>query len=180
MENTEIWKDVVGFEGLYQVSNLGRIRGIDRYVGYRNGRKRFWKGRIKIQTVTDKGYLKVRLCDRTTKDKTDEVQRIVAKAFIPNPENKPCVNHIDGNKQNNRVENLEWVTSQENTLHSIHVLKKGIKPVMQFDLEGNYIATYESAVQAENVTRVARCSISNVLCGRRNKAGGYVWKYARG
>lgn len=174
----EIWKDIEGYEGLYQVSNLGRIRGIDRYVGYKNGKKRLWKGKIKTQTVTDKGYLKVRLCDRTTKDKSDEVQRIVARAFIPNPDNKPQVNHIDGNKKNNRVENLEWVTAQENDIHKINVLKKGIKPVMQYDLSGNYIATYESAVKAEEATHVARCSISNVLCGRRNKAGGYVWKYA--
>lgn len=175
----EIWKDIEGYEGLYQVSNLGRIRGIDRYVGFKNGKKRLWKGKIKTQTVTGKGYLKVRLCDRTTKDKTDEVQRIVARAFIPNPDNKPQVNHIDGDKKNNRVENLEWVTAQENDIHKINVLKKGIKPVMQFDLLGNYIATYESAKQAEQITGVARCSISNVLCGRRNKAGGYVWKYQR-
>ena len=176
----EIWKDVVGFEGFYQVSNEGRIRSIDRTVKCVKGKgTRLVKGTIKILSVTDKGYLKTSLYKYGI-SKTDEIQRIVAKAFIPNPDpkNKNCVNHIDGNKQNNKVENLEWVTSQENTLHSINILKNGIKPVMQFDLEGNYIATYESAKQAEEITGVKRCTISNVLCGRRNKAGGYVWRYA--
>ena len=176
----EIWSDVRGYEGMYQVSSLGRIKSFDRPIKYkgRNDKSRVIKGSFKKLTNTDKGYLKTTLF-KNGKGKTREIQRIVAETFIPNPENKPCVNHIDGNKHNNRVENLEWVTSQENTLHAVNILKKTLKPVMQFDLLGNYIATYESAKQAEQITGVARCSISNVLCGRRHKAGGYVWKYQR-
>ena len=171
----EIWKDIKGFEGYYQVSNTGRIRSLDRKIGYRKGRLRNWKGAEKQLVETDKGYLKVRLY-MNNKSVTREVQRFVAEAFIPNPENKEQVNHIDGNKQNNNVSNLEWVTPQENTIHSVTVLKKGIKKVSQYDLQGNYIQTFESLKEAGEKTQTAKCSISNVVCGRRKKAGGFLWR----
>jgi hypothetical protein len=174
----EIWRDIEGFEGMYQVSNMGRVRGVDRYVGYRNGRKRLWKGHIKKPTVTAKGYLKVSMHDGQ-KRKTEEIQRLVARAFIPNPMNKPYVNHKDGNKQNNAVENLEWTTPSENTIHAVNVLKISIKRVNQYDKQGTFIASYESELEASRITHTSKSGISNAVCGRRKTAGGYVWKIAK-
>lgn len=171
----EIWKDIEGYEELYQVSNLGRIRSLDRYVGYKGIKKRLIKGSLKIGTVTQKGYVKVTLF-KNGKGTTREIQRIVAETFINNPDCKEQVNHIDGDKQNNRVDNLEWCSPKENTIHAKKVLKKGIKRVNQYDLQGNFIRSFSSIKEAGEVTNIPRCSISNVVCGRRNKAGKYKWK----
>ena len=174
----EIWQNIAGYEGLYQVSNLGRIKSLDRYVHYRDTRKRLIKGEYKKGTINKKGYLKVTLY-KDGKGNTREIQRIVAETFIDNPLNKEQVNHIDGNKQNNKADNLEWCTPRENSLHALYVLKKGLVPVNQYDLKGNFIKSYSSVKETDEKTNTARCSISNVICGRRNKAGGYIWKYAR-
>lgn len=101
--NKEIWKDVVGYEGLYQVSNLGRIKS-----GYKP---------IILQSGVCRGYLIVNLY-KNKKGLSRKVHRLVAQAFIPNPENKPTVNHKDGNKQNNCVDNLEWATVKEQNIHA--------------------------------------------------------------
>lgn len=172
----EIWKDIKNYEGLYQVSNKGRIKSLDRYVNYKvKGKKRLVQGKIKKLTVNEKGYLKVTLF-KNGKGETREVQRFVAEAFIPNPENKPQVNHINGDKTDNKICNLEFCTCKENSLHSLYVLKNNIKQVKQYDLSGNYIRTFESVKEAGEKTNTPSCSISNVLHGRRNKAGGFVWR----
>ena len=102
VEHREVWRDVPGYEGLYQVSSLGRImRG----------------GRIRKLKKDYGGYMVVSLCKKAVQ-KDGKVRRLVALAFIPNPEHKRVVNHIDGDKQNNRVENLEWATHSENISHA--------------------------------------------------------------
>ena len=112
----EEWRDIKGYEGLYQVSNLGRVRSLDRYVQTKKGNKSFHKGKILIGTDTGHGYMKVSLLYNGRR-KSVFVHRLVAEAFIPNPKNKPEVNHINCIKNDNRVVNLEWVTSSENKIH---------------------------------------------------------------
>lgn len=113
----EIWKDIPGFEGQYQVSNLGRVKGYDRWITYRNGKGRKQPGKfLKQQDVSEEfNYKKVLLTDRNYKKHYLYVQRLVALAFIPNDDpDKTQVNHINEQKDDNRVENLEWVTPAEN------------------------------------------------------------------
>ena len=173
----EEWRDIAEFKGYYQVSNLGNVRSVDRKVNCRWGIKHPIKSKIKVPQKNRGGYYQVNLFGEEAEYKTRLVHRLVANAFIPNPENKPMVNHLDGNRLNNRVENLEWATASENMIHSFNVLKKSLTPVIQYDLQGNLLAHYESIKQASDKTGVARCSISNVCRGRRNKAGGFKWKY---
>ena len=125
--NNEIWKDISNYEGLYQVSNLGNIRSLNRYTNGRNS-KRLIKGKI-LKVFKDKdGYMNVNLY-KNAEIKQFKVSRLVAQAFIPNIDNKPQVNHIDGNRYNNQVSNLEWCTSRENNLHAFrnNLMKTQIK-----------------------------------------------------
>lgn len=117
----EVWKPVVGYEELYEVSNMGNVRSVDKTT--RDGR--FWKGRQLRKHYAGSGYVQTVLSvDGVYRH--EYIHRLVANAFIPNPDNKPEVNHINGDKNNNSVENLEWVTKSENGLHSFRVL--GRKP----------------------------------------------------
>ena len=120
----EIWKDIdfiKGFEGLYQVSNKGRVKSLGRLVNYPNSKWGTLAGGVfrpeRILKPKHKRYVGLTLSNKTTKIYPN-VHRLVALAFIPNSLNKPCVNHIDGNGLNNCVENLEWVTWEENTKHA--------------------------------------------------------------
>lgn len=132
-EELEIWKDVVGYEGLYQVSNLGRVKSVARiiYKDYRNSKTAVIKGIAKQKRgdvimqpfIKKTGYYTVSLT-KDHKKKTKMIHQLVAKAFIPNPENKEMINHIDCNTLNNRVDNLEWCTNSEN---QIHAMKNGLK-----------------------------------------------------
>ena len=128
--NKEIWKDIPNYEGLYQASNLGRIRSLDRI------RKQYnhngiatvkYKGKIlKQQIKSGTGYYVVRLYDNNKKSKTKLIHRLIAETFLKNENNNPVVNHIDGNKQNNMATNLEWCTQSHNVKESYRLgLQKG-------------------------------------------------------
>ena len=187
MSKEEVWKDVVGYEGVYQVSNFGRVKRIGKY---RNQTTEWESNKILKPGKKNNGYL---FCQLSMNNETTPkmVHRLVAEAFIPNVDNKATVNHIDGNKENNRVENLEWATYRENSMHSLHVLQDhhegdrrngGLsKKVMQYDLDGNFIKEYPSYREAKRQTGIE--AIDVVCRGARQKgrkqitAGGYLWKY---
>ncbi len=127
----ETWKDVKGYEGIYQVSSHGRVKSLARVVNDIFGEH--MTEEIIMHPGKGKHYYHVRLCKNGAKE-TTSVHRLVAKTFIRNPDNKPCVNHIDGNKLNNHVENLEWVTYSENIQHAIRTgLKKPQKRKRQIE-----------------------------------------------
>lgn len=127
MINIEVWKDVVGYEGLYEVSSHGRVRSLDRIVTYKAGGTRKFYGKIlSLVELKNKGYLVVPL-SRDGKTNNHRVNRLVAIAFIENPDNKEQVNHIDENKKNNNVENLEWSTSIENVNHGTGIDRRAMK-----------------------------------------------------
>ena len=114
----EIWKDIEQYQGLYQVSNLGRVRSVDRWLTYKGDSKKFWKGCIIKTNPNNCGYLRVGLV-KDRKQIKYFVHRLVAESFLDNTCNFSQVNHIDGNKENNRVENLEWCDKYYNIKHSI-------------------------------------------------------------
>lgn len=180
----EIWKDIDGFEGYYQVSNYGRVKRVDRVVVRGNGKSDsavfHMPERIKELQTQTQGYLHTVLY-KDGKYKTKRVNRLVASAFIPNPENKPEVNHIDGNKNNNRVDNLEWVTGIKNKRHARKngLVKPYKRPVLQIDISGNVVAEYESIKHASTLTGISSGNICTACKDGTKKpnAGGFYWRY---
>ena len=166
----EIWKDVQGYEGLYQVSNMGRVRSITRYVRHAKGGFRVSPSKIMKLCQNGDGYYFVGL-HRDNKVKPFRVNRLVAEAFIPNPDNLPCVNHIDKNRLNNNVNNLEWCTVEYNNRYSFN------KCISQFTLKGVYIRDWDAISTASKELNINCSNISQCCLGKRKSAGGYVWKY---
>lgn len=173
---TEIWKPIVGFEGLYEVSNIGRVKSLKRNTT---------SGRVLSQAL-NRGYMSVVLC-KNGKHYNAKVHRLVAMAYIQNPNKKKEVNHIDGNKTNNRAENLEWVTASENAKHA---RLKGLNPcgrnnpitsksVDMLSADGTLLKTFPSLKEAERQTGVYRTNIQGCCACRPgcNTAGGYKWRY---
>ena len=159
----EIWRDIEGFEGKYQVSNTGKVKSLN----YRNtGKEKILKG-----GDNGYGYLKVGLC-KDGKEKTCRINRLVAQAFIPNPDNLPEVNHIDKCKTNNCVENLEWCTSQYNTEYSQAKAVIGINKISGLILE------FPSIREASRVTGTNISSITRCCQGKLKSAKGFYWHYA--
>lgn len=184
----EVWKDVSGFEGEYQVSNFGRIKSVGRTIITSNGKQYYLPERILKLRKSDCGYIRVGLW-KAQRAFYKSVHRLVAEAFIPNPENKPQVNHKDGNKNNNKVSNLEWSTCSENLKHKFCVLgykswmfnKKGkdcafSKIILQIK-DGEVIAEFYGAAEAQRKTGIDNSSIHKACRHKYKTAGGYQWTY---
>jgi len=183
-KNNEIWKDIKGYEGLYQVSNMGRVKSLERTVTRKNGRKLPVKERILQPTKNFNGYLLVNLYDTSSKLKRISIHRLVCEAFHENPKNKPCVNHIDENKTNNTVCNLEWCTYEENLKHGTRPtriakanIKNKSKPVGQYTTDGKLIKVWQSVSEVQRQLGFTKQSISQAARGKQKTAYGYVWKY---
>lgn len=172
----EIWKDIKGYEGLYQVSNLGNVRSLNFH--------REKKIKILKPNLKKDGYYETTL-SKNSKFKWVRTHRLVAEAFIPNIYNKPQVNHINGNKLDNKAENLEWCTNQENITHAIITgLEKlnghenpNAKEVNQYDLNNNFIKSYKCLKYAQEETGIKYRYISEACHLKRKSAGGYIWKF---
>lgn len=181
----EEYRDIKGFEGLYQVSNLGNVKSLERKV---------WDSRGYYRTVTEKilkarkkgrGYLYVTL----SKDGIDDdyyVHQLVACAFIPNPQGLPEVNHLSEDKENNCVENLEWVSHEYNCSYGTRIKRiaeantnhpKMSKPVISISKVSGLITEYKSAHEAERITGINNGNIVKCCKGKIKSCGGYYWMY---
>lgn len=172
----EVWKDVVAYEGVYQVSNLGNVKSMRMWSSVQG--RYIHREKVLRQQKSASGYLQVNLKKECTR-KLGLVHRLVAEAFIPNPDHKREVNHINGIKTDNRVENLEWNTSRENKIHAkeIGLAKHHVKAVVQCDLNGVPLKEWKSIREAAKRTNTEEKNISACCRGRRYSAGGYIWKY---
>lgn len=169
----EIWKDIEGFEGLYQVSNMGRVRSLRRNIILKN---RITSGYEMVLLYTNnirKNYL---------------VHRLVAHAFIPNPNNLPQVNHKDENKTNNCVDNLEWCDGKYNTNYGTGNKRRAQKQlnnknkskvVLQYSLDGTFIKEWKSTMAVERNLGFCQSSISECCRNIRKTAYSYIWKYKK-
>ncbi len=203
IENTEIWKDIDGYEG-YQVSNLGRVRSLDRI----DNNNHPLNGVILKPYISNSGYLLVGLYKQQRCYKK-LVHRLVAEAFIPNPDNKPEIDHINTIKTDNTVflnedgsinyekTNLRWTTRKENINNPLTKTKMQInarkpskgkygkkhhrsKPIIQYDKDGNFIREWDCANDVERVLGISNKHIGSVCLGKRKSCGGYIWKYKKG
>lgn len=184
----EIWKDIQGYEGIYQVSNLGNVKSLN----YRN---RGYAQNL-VPKTNNKGRLWVELAKNRIK-KPFQISRLVAETFVENPEKLPIVNHKDENPKNNRVDNLEWCTLSYNVRYSIkrhpERTRKGIQTgkrncirngkltnlrVYQLTLEGEIVREWDNSTQIKRETGMSDWSISECCRGNRSKAYGFRWQYA--
>lgn len=171
----EDWKDIAGYEGLYQISNLGRVKSFRQ--GKRNGAKD--ETFLKL-SLNANGYPQVTLYRSPSDRHKFLVHRLVAQAFLANPDNLYAVNHIDENPQNNRVTNLEWCTISYNNAYGTAKIRHSItsgQRVQQFTLNGVLLATYESLHIASEITGVEKHAIKDCCSGHSQTGHGYVWRY---
>ena len=160
-----IWKDIPCFQGKYQANTNGEIRNKKN-------------NNIIKQYINNKGYYTVTLY-RNHKSSRYNVHTLIAKTFIKNNDNLPLINHMDGNKLNNNINNLEWCTSRHNIEHAYNNgLKKGCwKRVYQYDKSGKLIAIYDSQTLASMITKIKRSDISRSCNSDNSTAGGYFWRW---
>lgn len=173
----EVWKDIKGYEGLYQVSNHGQVRALERFLNTRT-----YPEKILSQRLDRYGYPRTTLW-KQGKQTTYTIHKLVAEAFIPNSKGKPTINHKDGNKANNYVSNLERATWSENNQHALDTKLRVNKnnaqsiPVRQYSLDDEFIASYPSMAEAKRQTGIDHSNIGRA-CRINGTAGSYKWEYA--
>lgn len=188
-KNIEEWKPIEGYENIYEISSFGRIKSCKRIIKYKNGVEHHSKEHI-IKPFLSKGYNRIRLCKNNTQ-KRFLVHRLVAKAFIPNPNNYTIINHIDSNRRNNNVNNLEWCTQSHNIKEAYRVGRKiyteknreafklahkaCCKRVWQLDNDKVKIKIFDSCYDAERELGLTRGCIYQAL-KNNNKSGGFYWQ----
>lgn len=191
-----MWKIIPGTENLYYANKDGQIKSADRVQTFKTHNKKstyIRKGKVLKTPLNSHGYpcVTIKYLDGT--QKVTPVHRLIALTFIPNPNNLPQINHKDGNKENNSVNNLEWCTAHDNICHAFkNRLNKGStpwkgkyghehcnsKPVVSFDSNGNLVAEYESSTAAAKAVGLSSSAhISACLHGNRKTAGGYSWRF---
>lgn len=167
----EIWRQIPGYEGLYVASNKGRIKSCERY----NSRNTLLCERLLKPKINRGGYLTTALTKNEIR-KEYMVHRLVAMAFIPNPDKLPQINHKDENRKNNYLENLEWCTSKYNINYGNSISKRS-NAVLQINDKGEIVARYKSGFEASRRNNISRTLLYNALAGKVDTAGGYKWKY---
>lgn len=184
---SEEWRDIDGYEGIYRISNRGRVKSLERIVPWGNGIRHI-KERFLKPDKKKSGYLFFHLHTKEGTEKCEHVHRLVAKAFILNPLRKKDVNHIDGNKSNNCVDNLEWVTRSENQLHAYNILKrtrehpigwdnKLAKHIVQLNLDGTLVKKWASSCDFQRQTGKTETNVRRCLTGKQKTAYGFRWMY---
>lgn len=166
----EIWKDIAGYEGLYQINNYGDVKSLN----YGNTKKE----KILKKRIDKKGYIHYALF-KNKKITEKKAHRLVAQAFIPNPENKPQINHIDGNKQNNYIKNLEWCTNSENQKHSYSKLKN-ISYFKYNNPRIKKVRCIEKNKTFDSIEKAKKwCGKTGIThaCKNKKTCGGYHWEY---
>lgn len=186
---SEIWKAVPGYEGLYELSNMGRVRSLDRIVRASGVSKRRAFGRV-LNPYTNKLRYQYVALSKDGKSKTLSVHRLVANVFVPNPNNYSIINHKDENPSNNRADNLEWCTQMYNVHYGTGMERGDAKSnhgrmaVDKLDLNGNYICSYRSISEAAEAVGVRKQCICACLKGTNSigrrclSAGGYKWRFS--
>lgn len=188
----EFWKDIKGYEGLYQVSNMGNVRSADRIVHIK--KKNFEydelrKGRILKGQARKHGYLAVWLYKLDGTKRQESIHRLVAEAFCAKQDQDTDVNHKNEIKTDNRASNLEWCTHKENSNYGTALARRTKtcrdnhvrwKPVKQYDLQGNFIAEYPSLAEMEKQTGYSKGNVCNAIKGKHGQTHpyGFRWEYA--
>lgn len=202
MQEIEIWKPIAGYEGLYEVSNTQKVRSVDRILNHPTG-KCLVKSKIKELQLSNKGYYCLSLY-KEGRGKVHLLHRLIAKAFIPNPKNLPEIDHINGNRLDNRIENLRWTTRKGNMNNPVtkermskyyldedwvdnrmqkriaNKRKTAPKKVYQYTLDGVFLKEYGTTIQAEKETGIKKELITASCRERgRRQAIGYLWSYEK-
>ena len=174
-----VWKDIIGFEGLYQINNIGEVKSLLRFEPNSGKAGMWYKERILKSNLDHNGYPQV-ILHKCGKAYTFKVHRLVVAAFLENPKNLPCVNHKDENKLNNDVLNLEWCDIKYNNNYNNRqkrISEKRKKPIMQFKENGDFVARYDSIVDAVIATNGTKDRIIKCCKNKIKHYKNYIWKY---